>query len=133
MVLRISRVLHDALLDEAARDASNEVCGLLLGDTHVQAIVPCANVAVDPHRAFEIDPITLFQALRRERAGGPRVIGYYHSHPTGSAMPSAADRDQAVSDNRYWVIIAGPALAAWRLTTAGDFIAVDIFVADEGA
>jgi len=39
------------------------------------------------------------------RKGGPQVIGYYHSHPTGPAHPSQTDRAMAAGDGMIWAII----------------------------
>lgn len=104
-----------ALLAEAARHAPDECCGLLLGtDAVIDRIVPTPNVAAEPARHFEIDPQALIAAHRAERAGGPRVLGYYHSHPTGRAEPSAIDQASAAGDGKVWAIIAGGDVTFWR-------------------
>jgi desampylase len=128
MALRISRVFHGALLAEAMANPEREVCGLLLGTEAVVRIVPARNVAMTPDTAFEIDPSVLFSAIREERDGGPKILGYYHSHPTGDANPSRADQAQAVADGKLWAIIANGAIAAWRLSATGVFeqVAVEI-------
>jgi proteasome lid subunit RPN8/RPN11 len=111
------------LLDQICRDAAvsptHEICGLLLGDERrVDAIVPTANVAADPARWFEIDPAALFAALRAERAGGPRVIGHYHSHPNGSAEPSPRDA-AAAEPGKLWLIVGGGIARMWLAGEAG--------------
>jgi proteasome lid subunit RPN8/RPN11 len=114
MTVAISR----ALLDEiralaAARD--DEVCGLLLGRAdRIEAIRPAANVAPDPSRHFEIDPAMLIAAHRQARAGGPAVIGHYHSHPSGVTAPSATDAACAAPDGSLWLIVAGEEATLWR-------------------
>ena len=52
--------------------------------------------------------------LRAARAGGPRLVGYYHSHPTGAPEPSATDRAQAAHDGRVWAIAAEGEVRFWR-------------------
>lgn len=107
--------LLPALLAEAARHAANECCGLLLGTGAViDRIVPTYNVAAEPARHFEIDPQALIAAHRAERAGGPRILGYYHSHPTGRTEPSATDQASAAGDGKVWAIIAGGDVTFWR-------------------
>ena len=58
-----------------------------------------------------------------ERAGGPEVLGYWHSHPSGSPEPSATDRAQAPGDGRVWAIIApdgsGGTIGWWRDAPGG--------------
>ncbi len=103
------------LLEEATRAAPAEACGLLLGrDGRVERAEPAANVAADPLRRFEIDPAALVAAHRAARAGGPEIVGYYHSHPTGHPVPSATDCEHASGDGRAWAIVADGAVGFWR-------------------
>ncbi len=103
------------LLEEAQRAHPLECCGLLLGQHGVVAEArPAANVHPDPARHFEIDPKALIAAHRAARMGGPQVLGYYHSHPTGRAEPSATDRAAASGDGRIWAIVAGGQVRLWR-------------------
>lgn len=78
------------------------------------------NVAEEPERRFEIDPAALFAALRAERAGGPRIAGYWHSHPSGDPAPSMTDARMAEPDGRLWLIVAGEAARLWRAGEAGE-------------
>lgn len=122
MCVRISRAAHATLLAEAAASPTQEVCGLLLGDDVIRRIGPTLNVSLQPADSFEIDPAALFAAIRAERAtGGERLIGYYHSHPSGRAEPSERDREQAVGDVRLWVVIGAGEAKGWRMTANGVF------------
>ncbi|MET0364484.1 MAG: M67 family metallopeptidase [Sphingobium sp.] len=114
MMVRISTTLLDRLIaDAAAHDV--EICGLLLGSQdHVLEARACANVAADPARTFEIDPIALIAAHRTARAGDAQLIGYYHSHPSGSPIPSVTDAASAAPDGSYWLILGGGAARLWR-------------------
>lgn len=104
-----------AILAAATRAAPNEACGLLLGKpAHIHTAQPTANVAPDPARHFEIDPAALIAAHRAARAGGPQVVGYFHSHPNGLARPSATDAASAAGDGRIWAIVAGNEVTCWR-------------------
>ena len=119
----------DAIVSRAARAHPDECCGLLLGEgttiTHAQ---PTANVHPDPSRHFEIDPHALIAAHRAARGGGPQVIGYYHSHPTGDPTPSATDRASAAHDGRVWAIVAGREVRFFRDGEEG-FVALSYAVA----
>jgi proteasome lid subunit RPN8/RPN11 len=42
------------------------------------------------------------------------VLGYYHSHPSGQAEPSATDCACASEDGRIWAIIANLEVTLWR-------------------
>ena len=99
----------------AATDcAPEECCGLMLGRDSVTEARPAANLAAERCRHFEIDPQVLVDAHRAARAGGPGVIGYYHSHPTGPSGPSAVDRAMASGDGRVWAIVAADGVTFWR-------------------
>lgn len=123
MALRISRALFGQMVAEAESAPEREVCGLLFGvaDGEVSAVLPCANVARNPQSAFEIDPARLIAAHKAERAGGPTLIGWYHSHPNGRAEPSLCDSEAAVEPGRLWLIIAKGGVRAWQATGHGGF------------
>ena len=103
------------LLAEAAKAYPLEACGLLLGQGAViTQAVPVRNVHADSARHFELDPAALIAAHRAAREGGLQVLGYYHSHPTGSTSPSRTDQAAASGDGRIWAIVAGAAIGWWR-------------------
>ena len=114
-MLMLQSVL-DAIRADAAAAFPRECCGLLLGsDGAVHAARPAANVDPQPLHRFAIDPAALIAAHRAARAGGPQVVGYYHSHPRGPGVPSAADRAGAAGDGRIWAILgADGAIGCWR-------------------
>lgn len=115
MTIEVTSGVMATLLEEAARAAPAECCGLLLGGGgRVTQARPCANVAADPLRQFELDPAALFAAHRAARAGGPELLGYFHSHPNGHPRPSAVDCDHASGDNRAWAIVANGCVSFWR-------------------
>ena len=118
------------LLEEATRAHPQECCGLLLGQgARIDRVVPAANVHPDPERHFEIDPATLIAAHRAERAGGRKLLGYYHSHPNGRAEPSAEDNAMAERAGRIWAIIAAGDVLLWR-DGAERFVALSSRVVD---
>ena len=79
---------------------------------------PAANVAPDRARSFELDPATLLSAHKAARAGGPAVLGHYHSHPSGFAMPSAADA-AAAYPGTLWMIVADGEAALFEACEGG--------------
>lgn len=131
----ISRSLLDAVLADARSDPARERCGLLLGcgDTIVDWL-PAANVHAQPERHFELEPAVLVAAYRAERTGGLAVLGHYHSHPSGAAVPSAADAAAADTDRRLWLIVGRTEFGLWRSVAGGAvlgrFEAVDIEARD---
>jgi proteasome lid subunit RPN8/RPN11 len=120
MRCEISRDVLDGIRRAAAVAAPLEACGLLFGTGEaVTGWNAAANVADAPERRFEIDPAALFAALRAERAGGAKILGYWHSHPGGDAMPSPTDAALAAPDGKLWLIVAGGEVTAWRAGRGG--------------
>jgi len=115
VAITISQHVLADMIAEGHKAAECEACGLLLGTgSHIEHAVPTANVAPDPARHFEIDPVALIAAHRAARDGsGPQVLGYFHSHPNGLARPSATDAQCAARDGRVWVIVASGAITCW--------------------
>lgn len=118
MEVEVTRAVLAMLHAEADRAAPLECCGLLLGEADggglIEAALPAANLAEEPRLRFEIDPAVLLAAHKAARAGGPQVLGYYHSHPAGHPVPSAVDCEHSTGDSRIWAIIAGGQVAFWR-------------------
>ena len=113
MMVRISRLLLEQIMSHAASSA-DEVCGLLLGHSGCIAEArPAANVATDPARHFELDPVALLAAHKAARAGGPAVMGHYHSHPSGRPELSATDAACAAPDGSLWLIIGRGEARLW--------------------
>lgn len=120
MVLEVTSALIVTLRNRARESGMEECCGILLGQgERIEVALATANVAPDRRRHFEVDPLALLAAHKAARNGGPQVLGYYHSHPEGLAVPSATDREHSTGDCRVWAIVAGDTVAFWRDTGKG--------------
>lgn len=129
MTVVISSGLIERIVALAAAEPFREVCGLLLGEgNRIDAILSAHNVAVDPAHTFEVDPVVQFNAIRHARAGGPAIIGCYHSHPTGRLMPSATDCAMIDRVGDYWLITDGHELRAWQCATTASFVEARLLV-----
>jgi desampylase len=121
--LSVTRTVINAMTAAARMAVPDEACGLLLGQGgHIDAFRATANVAPDPARHFEIDPAALIAAHKVERAGGKRLIGFFHSHPTGLPEPSATDRAQAARDGRVWAIATPDGAIGWFVSDMAGFM-----------
>lgn len=120
MRVQISSAALQQIVAAAAASPDVEICGLLFGAADaIDRAEPCANVAADPVRAFEIDPAALIKAYKAMRGGGPGLVGCYHSHPHGAAVPSPRDARAAAPDGWLWLIAKHAEVTAWRAVAAG--------------
>lgn len=129
--VEISKTVLEAMSAAAQAAHPHEACGILLGDgARITQVLHTANVHPNPDTHFEIDPQALIDAHRaaRER-GADAVLGYFHSHPTGPARPSATDAAMAARDGMIWAILGGGELTFWR-DTADGFQGLSYFVGD---
>ncbi len=131
MELAVTRAVIELLRGEAGRAHPRECCGVLLGKgCAITTALPTRNVHPSPHTHFEIDPQALIDAHRAARAGGPEVLGYYHSHPEGPHEPSQADRDEAAHDGVIWAIVGRDAIGWWLDTPDGFTVLPNVAIRD---
>ena len=115
----ISFNLVQQVLAAAAASPDQEVCGLLLGAPgRIDAVQPARNVAASLSDNFEIDPAVLIAAHRAQRAGGPLLLGCYHSHPGGDPNPSPRDA-AAAEPGSLWLIVGQGRARLWRAEPGG--------------
>jgi proteasome lid subunit RPN8/RPN11 len=115
----------EAVSAHAMRDAPRECCGVLIGSAEtVTEIATARNIAERPTR-FLINPQDHLDAIRHARQRGLQVLGFYHSHPHSSAVPSETDRAEANYPDHLYLIVglaaASPEIRLFRLTTDGNF------------
>jgi desampylase len=120
MGLCISRQQYDQLVGWARDVGEHECCGLMLGQgANVHELLLSDNVSPQSRTHFEIDPAILIAAEKAARAGGPAILGYFHSHPNGRAQPSATDAEMAAADGRYWLVVTDEMVTAWQAVPDG--------------
>lgn len=128
MELHISPSDFELIISHARRDAPDEACGLLGGLLEggvaaVHHIVAIPNVAVDARQRFDMQRPALVRAIFSFRRARLEVVGVYHSHPMGSAEPSASDIAEASWPDAVYLIVGGAAAAtpdvrAWTIRAA---------------
>ncbi|WP_025899259.1 M67 family metallopeptidase [Sneathiella glossodoripedis] len=98
------------LQDHARTCYPEEACALLVGEARtdgsyrVTEVAVCDNVASDKGRFFEVDPALRILLEKKLRNSSQRVLGVYHSHPDGQAMPSETDRKMVIEQDLLWLI-----------------------------
>lgn len=132
MIILLPRDLAAALPRLADVAMPREACGLLVGrmdegSVCITGFAPSRNLAAASD-AFEIDTSLHLALQRRLRSQGEGVVGVWHSHPSGAALPSARDAAGAWQDGLIWLITAGAETTAW-VARGGGFVPARLIVA----
>jgi len=105
---------------ETGAAAPAECCGALIGvradrEIEVRTLIPVPNEAAD-HASYRIDAEVVRRLERQAACAGLHVVGFYHSHPTSHAEPSAKDLELALPGYIYLIVDASAgAVRCWRL------------------
>lgn len=93
-------------------------------DEGISSIMPLNNHSSDPQHGFYVEAWEQYRAERKLDEQGYKICGVYHSHPTGEALPSRADRELA-RPGEYMAIysVAFDELKVW-LEKEGDLVPV---------
>jgi proteasome lid subunit RPN8/RPN11 len=75
---------------------------------------PNGAAAVERRRAYALASSDYLACERAARAAGLDIVGFYHSHPEGPALPSAADERDAWPWYVY-AIVSGDSVTCWLL------------------
>jgi proteasome lid subunit RPN8/RPN11 len=98
--------VRDRLIAHAREAAPEECCGLLLGHgADIVEAIRARNIAVSAATRFLIDSKDHIDARREGRARGLEVLGFYHSHPGGGAVPSETDLAEASYPGSVYAIV----------------------------
>lgn len=100
--------------EHSVRDYPYECCGLLLGrfgedGKIVHETYPISNAREESAKRnrFLITPEELMKGERYARSRDLEVVGFYHSHPDSSAVPSKYDLDHAWPTYSYIIVSTG--------------------------
>ncbi|MBL8732923.1 MAG: Mov34/MPN/PAD-1 family protein [Planctomycetes bacterium] len=130
----LTPIARETLLAAVRQAAPREAIGLLggVGDAaadhagtaalRVTSFLAVANTSTAAD-TFVVPAATFAAAAATLRARGEILLGFAHSHPAGSAMPSLQDRRELWRDCLHLIVAgdgAGPAdWCAFRLTSRG--------------
>lgn len=83
-----------------------EACGFLAGvNGESTAVLPVSNVLASPLQ-YRMDPGEQLQAMISIEENGWEILGIFHSHPTGPAVPSTTDIKEAFYPDSVYLILA---------------------------
>lgn len=122
MVIRVRSEHLQAIRTHAANTYPEECCGLLLGvvgegGKKVVEVWPTANgwnketaaefsesALLTKERRYVIEAAEMLRAQRQGRERQLSIIGIFHSHPDGAAVPSECDRALAWPEYSYIIV-----------------------------
>lgn len=105
--MRIKRHVIAGIEKHAWECTPDECCGLLAGqDDTITHLYRLTNIADSPQTRYFAEPKDIFQAQKRMRARGEKLLGIYHSHPRSAAYPSPTDIEQAYYPEVVYLIIS---------------------------
>ena len=122
----VASVIHDRLCAVAA-SAIGEVCGALYGQTsgnvlQISHLQICTN-RTTADSEFMLDLDSLYESARRPEVQAVRLVGIFHSHPDGTAVPSQFDCYYIERTPFVWAIIGclpeGQSIIRYFLNQAG--------------
>lgn len=89
------------MMAHALEHPRQEVCGLVVARGSKCRVIRASNLAENPERDFDLDPRAWLEVATDED-----VLGIYHSHPNGPAIPSAADLASCEATGLRWYIVS---------------------------
>ncbi|HNS37786.1 MAG TPA: M67 family metallopeptidase [Anaerolineaceae bacterium] len=113
MALSIGSGERAIMQQHVLRCLPTEACGLLGGlDQTVTAAIPITNRLHSPTR-FVMEPLEMLRAFRWLEEHELKLLGIYHSHPSGPAHPSPTDLTELASWEAA-ILIWSPAGPGWQ-------------------
>ena len=89
-----------------------------------------AEVVTSKRRRFAIAPLDMLKAQKTAREYQLNIVGFFHSHPDYSAIPSECDRAYAWQEYSYIIVSVEQGKAgdirSWRLDDTHQFQAEEI-------
>lgn len=117
---RIPAVMAAEIVAHAQVGYPEEVCGIIAGrEGEAVTLYRGRNVSSTPHVTYELDVDTLALQIGFEDEGF-QLVGIYHSHPHGPAIPSVTDIAQAYYPDAVYLICSltdptRPSLRGFRI------------------
>ena len=128
-MLKLTRKIDEEIRKAGADAYPNECCGILFGnnegDNHVvKALRPIENAreSGEQYHRFLITAEEMMQAELEARKSGVEIVGFYHSHPDHTALPSDYDREHALPFYSYIILRVAQGkpeeMTSWQLQTS---------------
>lgn len=105
--LSLTKQVVDTIQSDCRNCFPMEACGFLIGTNGNAKIVLeskiAKNMSTEPNR-YTINPLEYYTVEQSLEGSSSTILGFYHSHPNGSAKPSSIDRKQAWEGYSYVIV-----------------------------
>lgn len=102
--MKIKKDLVEKIFARGDAESPLEACGYLVGRGDIAEIdFPMRNTDKSAEH-FTMDPMEQFDAMRRARDAGLKILAVYHTHPATPARPSEEDIKLAYDPGIIYVI-----------------------------
>lgn len=98
----VAAAVREAIALHSVRAYPREGCGVLGGrvladgTVAIERAIPVTNLAsASAADRYELEPLEYARVERDLRKDGLSVVGFFHSHPNGAAIPSEIDLEAA--------------------------------------
>jgi proteasome lid subunit RPN8/RPN11 len=105
----MSEVLSEDLFDLCWNRLPYETCGIIYG-SYDNCVITADGISIigntSPSResSFSFHPEDWIQAFFEAQKNQRRIVGFFHSHPLGSAHPSPLDAKGWIPWGTYWIV-----------------------------
>ncbi len=107
-VIVLPRHIFRQLVNKSKTNLPNESCALVFSfpddSLIVDRVIFVKNISTSPRTEYLIDPFELLSIEEKQTALGLELMGIFHSHPNGKAIPSKTDLLYSVP-NLYYLIL----------------------------
>jgi len=107
-VLKISRTLHDQIVEHARRDHPDEACGIIAGPAgsdRPERFIAMTNAERSP-TFYRFDSAEQFQVWKDMDDKDEEPVVIYHSHTATEAYPSRTDVSYASEPGAHYVLVS---------------------------
>ena len=107
-MLKISRTLHDQIVEHARRDHPDEACGIIAGPAgsdRPERFIAMTNAERSP-TFYRFDSAEQFQVWKDMDDKDEEPVVIYHSHTATEAYPSRTDVSYASEPGAHYVLVS---------------------------
>ncbi len=105
----LNQWLENDLLSACRLRLPYESCGILYGEESEGNVIVdgyslIRNASASPLDTFSFHPEDWVSAYCQAQKNQRNIVGFFHTHPQGSALPSMRDKKESIPWRTYWIV-----------------------------